>query len=366
MPLHFNCHSLLLLAVHSAMAALLAVACAPPALAQSGRRISKPPTRAQEDKSEVVTIRTTEVSLRITVRDSLGRAVDGLKADDFFIYDNGRRYEPLRFERLQSPVNLVLLLDEADGFFQDAEVVRRALLSFRQALNPADRVAVMRFTDEIMLRQDWTDDEATLARALKRGRQGGAKAAIYDALILAAVKLNEVEGRRAIVLLTNGLNTAGVSGAGAALAAAQGVEAPVYVFSQTEAMASAIRQRQSKKSAPPVLIADTSPGAMDDAPLRLLEAAERELTALAEQSGGMIYFPLRESSLSWMLAQVAGELRAQYLVTYQPATDGDWAAEAHRIEVLVRGGHQARPGYARRKTDFSGRLLGAVARPLTW
>jgi len=151
MPIRFNCHSLLLFVAHATMAALLAVSCAPSAPAQSGRRISKPPASAQEDKSDVVTIRTVEVSLHVTVRDSLGRAVDGLKADDFFIYDNGRRYEPLHFERRQSPVNLILLLDEVDGLFRDAEAVRKTLLSFRRALRPADRVAVMWFSDEIYI-----------------------------------------------------------------------------------------------------------------------------------------------------------------------------------------------------------------------
>ena len=156
-----------------------------------------------------ITIRTEEVFLNVTVRDSLGRGVDGLKADDFFIYDNGRRYEPLHFETRRAPVRLVLLLDEAAGVFVDTETINQAVLSFRRRLDPEDRIAVMRFSDEVELTQDWRNDEAALARALKAKSLSAGKRAIYDALVLASTKLNEVTGRRAIILLTAWLQHCG-------------------------------------------------------------------------------------------------------------------------------------------------------------
>jgi VWFA-related protein len=326
-------------------------------LAQSGRRVSQQSVPAREAKDvAAITIHTEEVFLNVTVRDTLGRAVDGLKADDFFIYDDGRRYEPLSFEAKRAPVNLLLLLDEAAGVFADTETTIRSILSFRRALDPADRIAVMRFSDEIELAQDWRNDEAALARALKAKSLGAGKSAIYDALVLAAAKLNEVAGRRAIILLTSGLNTAGQADFHDAMAAIQNAGAAVYAFSQTEAIAAAIRRQETQ-----IRRRDQT---FDGASLALLATAEAQLTALAEQSGGMIYFPLRESSLNWMLEQVAADLRAQYLITYQPQEEaqgeGDWLSTTHRVEVLVRGGHKAHVRYGRVnfKPDLGARSAG--------
>ena len=101
-------------------------------------------------------------------------------------------------------------------------------------------------SSEIELTQDWRNDEAALARALKVKSLGAGKSAIYDALVLAAAKLNEVAGRRAIILLTSGLNTAGRADLRGAMAVIQNAGAAVYAFSQTEAIAAAIRSQEAQ------------------------------------------------------------------------------------------------------------------------
>ncbi len=305
---------------------LLALAlCANPAPAQSGRRISKPVS--DQISSDVLKIGTVEISLSVTVRDSLGRVVNGLRAEDFFIYDNGRRYQPIHFEHRQIPVNLLLLLDASGSFFADEAAANKTLIAFHHKLQPADHIAVMHFSDEVWLQQDWANEETSFREALKRNEHRNGKAAICDALLLAAEKLSETEGRRAILLLTSGLNSAGRVRWSEALSAIQTVDAALYVFSETEAIASAIRDKSSNAE---ILAA-----------LPKLEQAERNLTWLAEQSGGGIYFPLQLNSLDWMLSELADELRSQYLLTYQLSDDVDVPPDNRRIEVLVRGGHKA-------------------------
>ncbi len=323
---------------HSFRLCLLTLAivfCAASAMAQSGRRISK--QVSEQNSADVLKIGTVEISLAVTVRDSLGKVVNGLRAEDFFIYDNGRRYQPIHFEHRQVPVNLVLLLDASGSFFEDQSAIGRALLSFHRKLSPEDRTAVMHFLKEVTLEQDWSDDETSFRNALKRNEHSSNQAAIYDALLLAAAKLRETEGRRAILLLTSGLNTAGQVRLSEALAAIQSADASLYVLSETEAIANAIRDKSSNAE---ILAA-----------LPKLELAERNLTWLAEQSGGGIYFPLQLNSLNWMLAELADELRSQYLLTYQLSDDVDEPPANRRIEVLVRGGHKAlaRSGRVRRK-----------------
>lgn len=317
-------------------------------MAQSGRRISKPVS--DQTSNEVLKIGTVEISLSVTVRDSLGKVVNGLQAEDFFIYDNGRRYQPVHFENRHLPVNLVLLLDASGSFFDDEAAIDKALLAFCRKLQPADRVAVMHFSDEISLDEDWNNQESSLREALKRNEHHSNKAAIYDALLLAAAKLSETEGRRAILLLTSGLNSAGQVRLNEALAAIQSVNASLYVLSETEAIANAIRGKSSNDE---ILAA-----------LPKLELAERNLTWLAEQSGGGIYFPLQLSSLDWMLAELADEFRAQYLLTYQPLDDIDEHPSSRRIEVLVQGGHKAlaRSNPAQRRLPNNSKLISSSSR----
>lgn len=325
---------------------LLAITlCAASVAAQSGRRISKP--ASDQNGGEVLKIGTVEISLSVTVRDTLGKAVNGLRAEDFFIYDNGRRYQPMHFEHRHVPVNLVLLLDATGSFFDNEEAIHNALLSFRRKLQPADRVVVMHFSDEVSLDQDWSNEEVTFREALKRNEHRGNKAAIYDALLLAAAKLSETAGRRAILLLTSGLNTAGQVRLSEALAAIQSADAALYVVSETEAIASAIRGKSSNAE---IL-----------ASLPALDLAERNLTWLAEQSGGGIYFPLKLGSLDWMLAELADEFRAQYLLTYQLSADSNDAPGNRLVEVLVQGGHKAhaRSGYSRRYVSAGSKLISS-------
>ncbi len=327
---------------------LLAITfCAASVAAQSGRRISKPGS-APDNNGDVLKIGTVEISLSVTVRDTLGKAVNGLRAEDFFIYDNGRRYQPVHFEHRHVPVNLVLLLDATGSFFGGEELIHNALLSFRRKLQPADRVAVMHFSDEVSLDQDWSNQEASFREALKRNEHRGNKAALYDALLLAAAKLSETEGRRAILLLTSGLNTAGQVRLSEALTAIQNADAALYVVSETEAIASAIRGKSSNVK---IL-----------ASLPKLESAERNLAWLAEQSGGGIYFPLQPASLDWMLAELADELRAQYRLTYQLSDDVDEPPANRRIEVLVRDGHKAfaRSGRVRRKMPDNSKFASST------
>ena len=326
---------------------LFAWICVLPVAAQSGRRNSKPGS-AQDNNGDVLKMGTVEISLSVTVRDALGKAVNGLRAEDFFIYDNGRRYQPIHFEHRQVPVNLVLLLDASGSFFEDQSAIGRALLAFHRKLSPEDRIAVMHFSEEVTLEQDWSNDETSFRDALKRNEHSSNQAAIYDALLLAAAKLSETEGHRAILLLTSGLNTTGKVRLGEALATIQSVNAPLYILSETEAIASAVRDKSSNAE----LLAS----------LPKLELAERNLTWLAEQSGGSIYFPLQLNSLDWMLAELAVELRSQYLLTYQLLDDIEGLPANRRVEVLVRGGHKAvaRSNRVQRKAPGNSKSMAVI------
>ena len=142
-----------------------------PVVAQRGRQISDPfATSARQMRETLLRIPTTEVQLVVTVRDSLGQAVTDLHPADFLMYDNGKRYEPTQCESRQLPTHVLLLLLDASSTWEGGtEFLSQALERFRRAWSPPDGLAVMQFTDEVVLTQDWArpPTAAALRRALR-------------------------------------------------------------------------------------------------------------------------------------------------------------------------------------------------------
>jgi VWFA-related protein len=320
------------------------------ALAQSGR---KPPAQGEKTSAEgsIVSLKTEEVILPITVRDSVGRLVKGLEARDFFIYDNGQRQEIENFNRRQVPVNVLFLLDASGSVFEQMEAIRNAALAFVRTLTPEDRVAVMQFADKVQTLQDWTGNYEEIQHALNWKYRPGQATAFYDALLAAAEKFKGVEGRRAVILLTDGVNTQGSASFSRGLIAIQRAEAVVYVVSETEALARPLRR--DTKGAGGLLnrVFGGTYHIQAAQYLAMLENAERELTRLADDTGGRIYFPLADQDLAKAYDEVAQELKTQYIVAYVPSSPRSIEEAYHKVEVLVRGGYQAhtRRGYYKRK-----------------
>ena len=322
-------------------------------LAQSGR---KPPEQERGKPSEpnqksgsIISLKTEEVILPITVRDSLGRFVAGLDARDFFIYDNGQRQEIEDFNRRQVPVNVIFLLDASGSVFERMETIREAALSFVKTLAPEDRVAVIQFADKVQTLQDWTGKYEDIKTALEWKYRSGQATAFYDALVETAEKFKGVEGRRAVILLTDGVNTKGNANFVSGLAAIKNSEAAVYVVSETEALARPLRRDTKGAAGVFNRVFGGSYSISVAQYLKLLEQAEGELTKLAETTGGRIYFPIADRDLATAYDEVAHELKTQYIVTYIPVSNRAAEESYHKVEVLVRGGYQAytRSGYQR-------------------
>jgi Ca-activated chloride channel family protein len=291
---------------------------------QSGRR----PTSGDEE--EVIRVRTEEVLLPVSVLDEAGRPVGGLEADNFFIYDNGVRQQITSFNRRRVPANIVLLLDASGSVFSQMRFIRAAARRFVQGLQPEDRVAVMQFADRVEVLQDWTSDREAVERAIAWRYRPGERTTFYDGLYRAAVDvLPRVEGRRIVILLTDGIDTAEERRAGPeeALTALRRAEATVYVVSLTE------RLRREYR--------------LTGAGEQVVGRAEAFLEQLATETGGRVIYPVRDEDLEPAYEAIAEELRTQYIITYRPhpaARAGEW----RQVKVLVApGGYRVltRNGY---------------------
>ncbi len=295
----------------------------------------------KQDDAGVIAIETAEVLLPVTVRDSSGQFVTELKAEDFAIFEDGLPQPITSFALKRMPVHVVLLIDTSSSVTRELEDFKNAAWLFISRLDPEDKVSLIRFDDVVELVQDWTSSRNALKRALSR-LATGMFTKFNDALYLAArQQLGKVKGRKAIIVLTDGIdsNRGSVSPERAFRVLVE-EEVPVYVVSKTRIQGQVDRQELEyyEKSS------SSSVNRLRIEGLRMslaqLEVSERQLTRIAEETGGRIFLPESFDDLDEAYQQVADELRSQYVIFYTPTNSTrDGSYRAIRVKVKQPGYH---------------------------
>jgi Ca-activated chloride channel family protein len=183
---------------------------------------SAPPTGGEEvNEGDVVRVDTQLVSVPAIVTNSLGRPVGGLRQDNFIVYEDGQKQTIANFGTTEAPFEIALLLDTSGSTRADVELIRQAANAFINALRPGDRVAIVAFKDRasgnsqmatVDVLAGLTDDRKALRAAIQNlGSSNGTP--FYDALGRIADEIfrdpprAEVRGRRAVVALTDGVDS---------------------------------------------------------------------------------------------------------------------------------------------------------------
>lgn len=294
------------------------------ALAQSTptQRSSSAAQEPQEvDEGDIISFRTTEVLLPVTVRDRAGRLVTTLTRDDFHVFEEGTEQPLSDLALREAPVDVVLMVDASSSVAGNLDDFRRAALGFAQKLSAQDRISLIKFDDRIELLQDWTRSRLQLRRSLERVSPG-MFTRFNDALFLAAKEqLKSARVRHAVIVLTDGIDSErGYASLNMALGALLEAQAIVYVVSNTEI------ERQSKQTELNNLLASTKAVRsfnslrVDDLRegLRVLDESENKLAQLATATGGRLYKPKSFAALDSTYAEVAEELQQQYTLYYTP------------------------------------------------
>ena len=145
------------------------------------------------------------VSLYATVVDSNGRLVPNLDQDDFEVFDNGRRQNLTVFANDVQPITLVMMLDRSQSMEQNFTLVRDAAEQFVMNLLPEDKVRLGSFSDRIQLDpEDFTSDKDELIRILRNNLQDAGGTPLWNATAVAMNALRREEGRRVVLLFTDG------------------------------------------------------------------------------------------------------------------------------------------------------------------
>src|SRR5262249_45427865 len=269
----------------------------------------------QDKKDEMGTIRidTDLVSVDVIVTDRDGnRSSSGLKASDFVVHEDGVLQKISSFTATEAPFNLVLLLDTSGSASAEIDLMRSAARRFLDELRPQDRVAVIQFSREVELLEDLTSDRAKIEDALLLLKSGSGTS-FYDSLKLTIDEVfKKVDGRKAIVALTDGVDSFGYLTFKQILPALETSNILTYFLElDTEEFTQAGMTRECSDPAhfnfPPKQIkkylAEYGKGVVISKPhphcllprlkrmqitRRLYESARRELREMANQTGGRV------------------------------------------------------------------------------
>lgn len=360
---------------------------------------------AQKPKGdEPIRLNANLVQIPAVVTDRSGKFVADLSRGDFNVSEDGKRQEISIFAAVRQPFSAVLVLDTSNSAEDRLRVIQNAAVSFTGQLRPGDREMVISFDNEVRQLTDFTDDRAELERAI-RGTESGFGKLLYEAVSRALESLRGVEGRRAVILFSDGVDMRSIEATAEGTSRlAEEIGAVIYVarfdtrwWIEAAARRQEVEHPKSKtpfevdgriplppdyggpdptptgfpkpnapkieiggRPRPPVVfdpdrsgsrsqrLPDAEPADQITETLnKLYGEADSYLQTITARTGGRVYLTDNFDDTRAAFAAIADELRNQYLIGYYTSgnrTDGKY----HKIKVeIARKGLQvrARPGY---------------------
>jgi len=315
-----------------------------------------PATTKTGDDVGDLTLRSELVNLNVTVTDHNGRPIPGLTKDDFSVYEDDVRQSISHFSPEQMPFNLVLLLDMSGSVSGQKNLIIDAALHFISVVNPEDKVAVITFTEDVVVVSHLTQNRDSLRDSIIHLRSPAGGTAFYDALgYTLAEELRPVRGQRnAVVILTDGEDNALPATLAAQTRDDKSKEINRLLFSPTSQEHGSFLKfddlltgvRESDALIYPIHLDSDNPlssiagsgnssngknpsvrpkvqikglDELIDLLAKVTATAKTQLQELADASGGRVYNAHRIEDLTQVYDDVAAELRAIYSVAYAPA-----------------------------------------------
>lgn len=371
----------------TAVYVFLFLACSTFGLAQSGRRVAAPPSRPvvpvdtsddgqfSESKptggptysrkaiakeaartvhpkddskasgdEDTIKVETSLVTIPVSVYERSGVYVGGLRRNDFRIFEDGKEQEIAYFGTVEAPISVVLLIDTSPSTSLKITDIQNAALNFVSHLKPTDKVSVVEFNAGVDTHCDFTSDRAVIEKAIRRTSFGNGTA-LYNAVETALKKkLAAVEGRKAIVLFTDGVDTVSRgSGYERTLALAEEGDSVIFpVYFNTYLDMKGIGQGGAMSTPPTLGLPQSQGGPSSEDYAR----GRTYLQELARVTGGQLF--RAESTTGGLNAAFEGlaeELGNQYSIGYYPQDPG---SPGQRKQIRVRVN---RPAVAVRARD---------------
>jgi Ca-activated chloride channel homolog len=298
--------------------------------AQSSSSVPKPPwaksgskaADADDDSSFKVDVKL--VNVFVTVTDEHGAPVGNLSKDNFQIFEDGHAQKISVFDKeSELPLSIVLDIDTSLSTRKDLPLELSSARRFAHTIiRPVDALSLYDFSEVVSQDLPFTSDLKAIDRSIDHPHTGAATA-LYDAIYLGAEALENRQGRKVLVVITDGGDTVSQMSYKDAVRAAQESEAIVYSIIDVPIEASAGRDL----------------------------GGEHALIQLSEDTGGKYYYASSIAQLDQAFRAISDELRTQYLLAYYPAqrlADSDF----RRIDVKLTGIPESANYKARNRTGY--------------
>jgi Ca-activated chloride channel homolog len=246
------------------------------------------------------------ISVFTTVTDANQRLVPDLTIDDFEILDNDKPQPIIIFDNKVQPVTVIVMLDTSGSMTMSLELLKRAAEQFLIRLLPADRARVGAFNDKIELSARYTNNRDELISDV-RDLDFGNGTRLWDAVNTSLDELKGVEGRRVVLVFTDGDDTSSKVGLGRVADRARDEDVMVYAIGLESEYFDGQRQVRTKP--------------------------DRGLKRIAEETGGGYFELKRTADLGATFTRVAQELHSQYALAFEAKQlDG----KVHKLAVRMK------------------------------
>src|SRR5438067_3326670 len=277
------------------------------------------PQKNQNDKGYTLSVETLEVQLPISVLDREGRPVNGLKQDNFQVFEDKVQQTIKTFRHEDIPLSLGLVIDNSGSMRNKRERVNSSALAFVRESNPDDETFIVNFDDSAYLEQDFTGSIGDLIDALDNIDARG-ETALYDAIYLSAEHVKKgKKDKKAILLITDGEDNV----------SKYGINKVIETLRQSKVTLYAIG----------LLEEDDQRGGLFKKPPS--KKAKEDLVKFAEVTGGQAFFHKNLDEVEGITKRIAHDIRNHYTITYTPTNaklDGSYREIAVKVNPPKNSG----------------------------
>ena len=257
---------------------------------------------AQQPQAPIFKAGTQVVSLFVTVADAQKRLVPDLAKEDFEIFDNDKPQAITYFDNSIHPITVVVMLDTSGSMTLTIDLLKRAAEQFLIRLLPDDKAKVGAFNDKVQISARFSNNRDQLISAVKDLDYGNGTR-LWDAVAMSLDELKGVDGRKVILVFTDGDDTASKVGLGSMIDRARAEEVMVYAIGLES-------QFMNQRTKP-----------------------DGGLRKIADETGGG-YFELKKTAdLAPTFTKVASELHSQYVIGFSPTQLDN---RVHKLMVKMR------------------------------
>jgi len=285
-----------------------------------------PPEGAPTFRSDAIT-----VTVDTAVVDNKGHFIPGIPKTNFRILEDGVPQQLAGFSLGEAPMTIALVVEFSAKFQQFYSYswfqTLSAAYGFVNLLKPEDYLAVIAYDLRTEILSDFTNDRGKTAEAMQRLRiPGFSEANLYDALVDTATRMQDIEGRKAIVLISSGIDTFSKLTFDKARKALQDAGVPTYTIG--------LMQTQRE-------FADAS-GSMGAVQRLDFLQADNQMRTFASESGGMSFFPRFEGEMPNIFQSIIQALRTNYVLSYNPSNQArDGKVRRIKVELINPETHEA-------------------------